>query len=162
VLRKSLVVDSRNVETAQNKHVCDIKGRVNARLPSWRRRNLDDTLPTLLGWWDTLAGTHRAQSSQGKFEQIHLDWQGFVQTRVYSPYPDICKWWAVHAHYGITSRRDMRESHWWSSSLIEGHSRWILLANHEGRLYEVCTAMQIVPTTCWLAQGTPRRVEIDS
>ena len=137
------------------------RGRVNASLPSWRRRNLDDALPTLLGWWDILAGTYRGHSSQEEFKQIHPDRREFVQTWVHSPHPDMCKWWAVHGHYGRTSQRDMRESHRWSSSLVEGCSRRILLANHEGRLHEVCTAVQAVPVTCWLAQGAPRRAEID-
>jgi len=60
----------------------------------------------------------------------------------------ICVSGAVHMHYGRTSRRDMRESHRWLSSLIEGCSHRILLANHEGRLHEVCTMVQAVPATC--------------
>jgi len=46
---KSLVVGSGNPENAQNKHIRVTRGRVNASLPSRRRRNLDDALPMLLG-----------------------------------------------------------------------------------------------------------------
>ena len=35
----------------------------------------------------------------------------------------------------------MREPHRWPSSLVEGHSRRILLDNHEGRLHRVCVRM---------------------
>jgi len=52
----------------------------------------------------------------------------------------------------------MRESHRWSSSLVEGCSHKILLANYEGRLHKVCTAVQAVPTTWWLAQGAPEEL----
>ena len=129
---------------AQDKHIRVIKGRVNACLPSWRRWNLDDTFQTLLGRKDTPARTHRGQSSPEKFKQIYPCGWGFVQTWVHSPYPDLCKWWAVHVHYGRTSRGDMRKSHRWSSSLVEGYSRRLLMANHEGRLHEICTVVQTV------------------
>jgi len=71
------------------------------------------------------------------------------------------KWQIVHTHYGRTPWRNMRKSHRWPSSRIEGHSRKILLASHKGRLLKLRTAVQAVPTTCWLAQGASKRAQID-
>ena len=105
--------------------------------------------------------SHRGQSSQEEFEQVYPCRWEFVQTWVYPPYPGLHKWWTMHVHHDRAPRRDMWESHRRPSSLVKSHSRRILLANHEGRLHKVRTTMQVVPTTCWLAQCAPRGVTID-
>ena len=48
----------------------------------------------------------------------------------------------------------------WTISLIEYCSSRVLLANHKERLHEVCTTVQAMPTTCWLASCTPRGVVV--
>ena len=34
------------------------------------------------------------------------------------------------------------------SSLVEGHPNWVLLANYEGGLHEICTTMRAVLEAC--------------
>jgi len=65
---------------------------VIAGLPNRNRRNLDDTLPTLFGQWNTPARALKGQKNQEKFEQVHLDRWKFVQAWVHPPYPGVCKW----------------------------------------------------------------------
>ena len=57
--KESSVVNARDIENAQNKHVPGCWGDVVTGSPNRNRRNLDDTLPTLFGRWNTLAKTYR-------------------------------------------------------------------------------------------------------
>ena len=89
---ESSVVNARDVENAQDKHISGCWENVVSGSQSRNKRNLDDTLPTLFGRRNTPARTHIGQKNQEKIEQVHLDRRKVVQTRTHPPYPSMCKW----------------------------------------------------------------------
>ena len=138
---KSSVTDSEDIENSQGKHLSSSWEGIITGLPGRRRRNLDDALQALPGWWDTPIGTHGGQENKEKFCQVHSHRQGVVQTRVHPPNLGMCEWRPMWTNKGRSPRRDMRESYRWSICSIEGHSCEILLVDHKGRLHEVRTSV---------------------
>ena len=100
--------------------------RLSHVLPSRNRRNLDDTLPTLFGWWDTPDRAHRGQKNSSKYTLIDgkLLRHGFTHPILVCVSGDQCMRIMEELHEGICgshidgqslSSKAIRAGYYWST-----------------------------------------------
>ena len=160
--QRSPFFDARNVEGAQDKHLWLVGGRVVRSATGRRSGDLDDTIPVLPCWWYAPGRARRSKGDQEEHKKLYPGWRKVVPSWLHSSRPHLCKWGSMYRYHGRAPWRKFWKPRRKESSLPEGRSSRVLLANYEGGLHEVCTTMLAVSEACWLASRTPQEVAINT